>query len=272
MLSADAPGLACAGVSQQGGLLVCRTAPFAQTRVRGGHKPDGEEVVSLSANADGWFVVGIDRDATGSVVLSVEDGWSNLSVVRPIAGRSYRVSEITGLPPRTVEPAPEDMAKINREVELKNAAFASRADRADFVQAFRWPLDRITVTSPWGAQRSLNGVRRAPHYGVDLRGPVGTPVLAPNAGVVILAETDMHFEGGMVSLDHGQGLISSYLHMSEVAVRVGEVVSPGARLGATGARGRVTGPHLCWRLRWQGRMVDPSLLPRYQAPPFPPPT
>jgi murein DD-endopeptidase MepM/ murein hydrolase activator NlpD len=72
----------------------------------------------------------------------------------------------------------------------------------------------------------------------------------------------MHFEGGMVAIDHGQGLITTYLHQSALAVEVGQRVTPGTLIGYVGSKGRATGPHLCWRMRWRGRNLDPSLRVR----------
>jgi murein DD-endopeptidase MepM/ murein hydrolase activator NlpD len=106
----------------------------------------------------------------------------------------------------------------------------------------------------------LNGVPARPHYGVDLACPRGTPVRAPGRGLVVLAEPALHYEGGLVLIDHGQGLVSAYLHLSALDVAKGAVVAPGQRIGAVGATGRATGPHLCWRLKWRDRNMDPTLL------------
>lgn len=266
-----APGFACAGQLVQGGLLVCHTAPLARVTVTGGHKADHEAVQVTAADAAGWVVIGLDRGAPDALVIRAETDTASVTLLRDVAPRRFPTSEIKGLPPRTVTPAPEDMERIARERELLNKAFESRAPRSDFTAAFNWPLERITVTSGWGAQRVLNGTAQRPHYGVDLRGPTGTPVRAPASGVVIVAEPDLHFAGGQVSIDHGQGLITSYLHMSALHVAVGDIVAAGTHIGDTGMKGRATGPHLCWRMKWRDRDVDPSLLPRYVAPPAPPP-
>ena len=97
--------------------------------------------------------------------------------------------------------------------------------------------------------------------------PTGTPVGAPGPGVITLAEPDLFFSGGTIILDHGYGLSSSFLHLSEVTVRVGQEVAAGEVIGAVGATGRATGPHLDWRMSWRGERVDPQLL----APPMPAP-
>lgn len=107
---------------------------------------------------------------------------------------------------------------------------------------------------------------RPPHYGIDLAAPRGTPVYAPAGGVVLLAENGMLFEGGLIMIDHGQGLVAAYLHLSSVDVLRGQSVTRGERIGAVGATGRATGPHLCWRLKWRGRNMNPMLLVGAQTP------
>jgi murein DD-endopeptidase MepM/ murein hydrolase activator NlpD len=103
----------------------------------------------------------------------------------------------------------------------------------------------------------LNGTPERPHYGSDLAAAVGTPVSAPAEGVISFAETGLHFEGALILIDHGQGLVSAYLHLSEVAVKAGDKVVTGQHIGAVGKEGRATGPHLCWRMKWRGRNMDP---------------
>ncbi|MEI9905495.1 MAG: M23 family metallopeptidase [Asticcacaulis sp.] len=90
--------------------------------------------------------------------------------------------------------------------------------------------------------------------------PTGTPIHAPQAGLVVLAEPDLFFEGGLVLVDHGQGLISMYLHQSRVVAKKGDMLKQGQLIGEVGMKGRATGPHLCWRLKWLDRHMDPSLM------------
>ena len=130
-----------------------------------------------------------------------------------------------------------------------------------FKNGFDLPIkDEFIKTTNFGAQRILNGEPKRPHYGVDLAAPVGTPIYAPADGVVSLADDDLYFEGAMVLLDHGQGLISMYLHTDEILVEPGQVVKQGEQIATVGSKGRSTGPHLCWRLKWRNRNLDPELL------------
>ncbi|KAF0184324.1 MAG: peptidase M23 [Hyphomonadaceae bacterium] len=241
------------GELQQSATLVGKTEPMAHIDAAG---------ISTTADASGMFVFGLDRDAPETAIISVTtiDG-RTLSKTYHIEKREYRVSVVNGLPPATINPPPEAMAKIQRDSAIKQQAFHSQdTEMKGFATQFRWPLENVRVTSPWGAQRSLNGALQRPHYGIDLGGTTGTPILAPAQGKVVLAQSGMHFEGAMVGIDHGQGLITNYLHMSKIDVAVGQIVSAGDKIGEIGAEGRATGPHLCWRMRWRGRQLDPSKM------------
>ena len=106
----------------------------------------------------------------------------------------------------------------------------------------------------------LNGTPRQPHYGIDVAAPVGTDVVAPAPGRIVLAHKDMYYSGGTVLLDHGHGVMSGFLHLHTVDVAVGQVLKQGERIGTIGATGRATGPHLDWRINWFEKRIDPGLL------------
>ncbi|HVZ99373.1 MAG TPA: M23 family metallopeptidase [Caulobacterales bacterium] len=243
--------LRCAGAFAQGGTALCRTAPGAIVTVDGAERG--------RADAQGWFVVGFDRDSPAVSEISVSLASVSASQRFDVMPRQFSIQRVEGLPPQTVNPTdPAIIARIAREREVKNVGFASRADAEGWLDGFRWPVEG-PISGSWGNQRIDNGVPKSPHYGVDIAMPTGTPVRAPASGVVALAEPDMFLEGGLVLLDHGQGLISMYLHMSEVDVRVGQTIAQGDQIGRIGNRGRATGPHLCWRMKWRDRNLDPSL-------------
>lgn len=245
--------LSLTGTFVQGGHAIGRTWPGALVSI------DGE--TQTTASAGGVFIIGFDRDQTGSVEVQARAGDRQARRVLDIASVVFPSSRINGLPPSTVEPAdPALLARIRREVALKTEAFASRIDADHFRDGFAWPLEQFRISSRWGSQRILNGTPARPHYGIDLAAPQGTEIRAPAAGRVVLAERDMHFEGGLVLIDHGQGLITAYLHQSAIAVQAGQDVAAGDMLGRIGMTGRATGPHLCWRMKWRDRNLDPSLL------------
>jgi murein DD-endopeptidase MepM/ murein hydrolase activator NlpD len=181
-----------------------------------------------------------------------------------IVPRTYDIQRIDGLLGQMVTPDAETLKRIRDEAAKVAEARRRDSGRTDFLQPFAWPrLGRITGV--YGSQRVLNGQPRQPHFGVDVAGPVGAPVVAPAAGEVVLAEPDLYFTGGTIMLDHGHGLTSVLMHLSSVDVAVGQVVRQGEPVGRLGATGRVTGPHLDWRMNWFDQRIDPQLL----VPPMP---
>jgi len=249
----DDEGLTLTGRFVQGGHALGRTWPRALIFV------DGESLTA--ASADGVFIVGFDRDAAGSVQIEARLDGRSARRTLDIARGQFPSTSVNGLPPSTVEPSdPELLARIQREVVVKTEGFASRIDADHFRDGFDWPLEGFRVTSRWGSQRILNGTPARPHYGIDLAAPQGTVIRAPAAGRVTLAQPGLHFEGGLVLIDHGQGLITAYLHQSRLDVVAGQELGRGDPVGRVGMTGRATGPHLCWRMKWRDRNLDPSLL------------
>jgi murein DD-endopeptidase MepM/ murein hydrolase activator NlpD len=116
------------------------------------------------------------------------------------------------------------------------------------------------VSGRFGNQRIYNGSEGTPHSGMDIAASQGTPVRAPAAGVVSFADPDLYLTGGTVVLDHGRGVSSNFLHLSRIDVRVGDRVEQGSVIGAVGATGRATGPHLHWGMNWFDVRVDPLLV------------
>ena len=257
---ADPPPLDLQGRFTQGGFAIGHTSPRAEVILDGA--PAG------TASATGLFVVGFDRDAgpSADLVVRTKDGQAEHRIA--IDKVDYDIQRIDGLPPDQVEPSdPVLLARIAAEARRKAVGFASDLDADDFKGGFILPVEGARLSARFGGQRILNGEAKRPHYGDDLAAPVGTPVVAPAPGVVAFAETGLHYEGGLIMIDHGQGLISLYLHLSRIDVAVGQAVSRGQTIGAVGKEGRATGPHLCWRLKWRGRNLDPMLLVGPGAPP-----
>jgi murein DD-endopeptidase MepM/ murein hydrolase activator NlpD len=245
--------LRCAGAFTQGGVALCRTLPGALVSL------DGAAIGA--ADAEGWIVLGFTREHGASAQITAAASGASVSETYDIASREFDIQRIDGLPQQTVTPSdPEVLARIARESALKQTAFTSQANIEGFLDGFIRPVEGGTVTGRWGNQRILNGTPSTPHFGYDIAVPEGTPIRAPAAGVVTLAEPDMHYEGGLVFIDHGQGLITMYLHMSRLDVRSGDTVEQGQIIGAVGASGRATGPHLCWRMKLRNvQQLDPSV-------------
>lgn len=244
------------GDFQPGGLLWGRVSPDTALEFNG---------VDVPVLEDGTFLLGLGRDAPATVELKI--GGANACTI-DIESRQYRISRVEGVPQRTVTPPAEELARIRAERERVRAAKATRVQRKDFLDAVKAGLDWPAIgriSGVYGSQRFYNGKPGNPHYGVDVAQPKGTPVLSPGPGVITLAEPDLFYSGGTVILDHGYGLNSSFLHMSRIDVSVGDEVKAGDPIGAIGATGRATGPHLDWRMSWFNQRIDPQLL----VPPMP---
>jgi murein DD-endopeptidase MepM/ murein hydrolase activator NlpD len=157
-----------------------------------------------------------------------------------------------------------DRQRIVRDTQLKNQARASREEVVvGFADPWVPPVRGLRISSPWGASRTVatpQGTLQRAHYGIDIAAMTNREIVAPAAGRVVLAHPDMYYEGGCVFLDHGQGLLTLYLHLNSVAVSVGDTVTSGQTIGTVGATGRATGPHLCWRMEWRDARLDPTVM------------
>ena len=243
--------LELSGSAIQGGLIFGRTLPGGLATLDG---------APVQVSEEGYFVVGFGRDETGVRVLEVaEPGHGKLIRELEVAARDYDIERVDGLPPRTVTPDPAAAKRIREESQMVANARLRREPRADYAGGFAWPA-RGRISGVYGSQRVLNGEPRRPHYGVDVAAPAGTPVYSPADGVITLTHPDMYYSGGTIILDHGQGLSSTFLHLSEVLVEAGITVRKGDLIGRIGATGRASGPHLDWRMNWLDRRVDPQRL------------
>jgi len=239
------------GKAVQGGLIFGEVEPGSRAFL------DGMEVI-ISNQGD--FVIGFDRDEDGKRILRIAHAAGGEEVVTlDVAKRQYDIERVDGLPPATVTPDPADLQRIRDEAAMVAAARSRRDGRTDYMGGFTWPA-RGRISGVYGSQRILNGEPGRPHYGVDIAAAEGSPVYAPADGIVTLAYPGMYFSGGTIILDHGQGLSSSFLHLSKILVESGTVVRKGDLIARVGATGRASGPHLDWRMNWLDRRVDPQLL------------
>lgn len=250
-IATAAESLTLEGKFTQGGLVIGRTE--AGTKV----VYEGERV---RVSPEGVFVIGFNRDAnpTARLELTYRDGRVRRETLR-IAKRKYRIETIDRLPPAKVSPPKEVIERIKRETMMVVRARQPDTPETHFLNSWRWPtIGRISGV--YGSQRILNGVPKRPHYGIDIAAPTGTPVVAPNSGIVRMVHKNMYFSGGTIIIDHGHGLSSAFLHMETIDVRKGRRVARGERIGTLGASGRATGPHLDWRINLFKRRLDPTLL------------
>ena len=162
------------------------------------------------------------------------------------------------------EPNPEQQAQIAEGVKVKQDYLSRVTPELKWQGNFAAPVDAST-SDVFGSQRIFNGVAQRPHFGLDFRVHTGTPVAAMNDGTVLLARF-LYFEGNCVVIDHGQGLLSLYFHLSEFKVQEGDTVQRGQIIGLSGGTGRATGPHLHVAVRWQGTYLDPARLLQLQLP------
>lgn len=239
---------------------------FVQGGIVVGHF-DPQVVKSISFNGkalqmaeQGAVVFGFDRDGkSGDVVeLRLKSGELFKKTLK-IDKREYNIQRIEGISKKIMNPVKRDWTRIKNESAMVGKARKARFDRADYLETFIWPATG-PITGVFGSQRVYNGVPKRPHYGIDIAGPVGTPIVAPASGVVTLAHPDMFYSGGTMIIDHGHGLSSTFLHMSKIDVKVGQEVKQGERVGDMGASGRATGSHLDWRMNWKKRRVDARLI------------
>jgi len=238
------------GKAVEGGLIIARTDPANQIML-------DDNAVEIGEN--GVFVIGFhrDSDAPASLRIIAPDGRVKTSLLAP-RQRDYNIQRIDGLKSTMVTPPATVLARIKSDGDAVRAARQRQAPLGDFWRGFDWPaLGRISGI--YGSQRILNGQPRQPHYGIDIAAPTGTPVYAPASGLVTLVK-DLYFSGWTVVIAHGLGVNSSFLHLDRVDVETGMMVERGGLIGTIGATGRATGPHLDWRIDWQGRRIDPGLL------------
>jgi murein DD-endopeptidase MepM/ murein hydrolase activator NlpD len=236
----------------QGGLLKGKTLP-------------GSKVIfqnkQIKVSQTGIFLLGFHRDEVleSNLKVTFPDGLEINKTIR-IAKRDYKIQRIDGLPASKVSPRKaETLERIAKETAMIKKARKRNDDRLDFMEQFIWPATG-RISGVYGSQRILNGQPRRPHYGIDIARPTGTPVMAPASGIISLAHTDMFFSGGTIMLDHGHGLSSSFLHLSKLHVKQGDVIKKGQLIAEIGATGRVTGAHLDWRMNLFNKRIDPELL------------
>lgn len=217
----------------------------------------GKPVLTIREDGERWIaIVGIDlKTKPGQQQLVLANGGQIGFEVR---SKRYEEQHITLRNKSQVNPAPAQLARIQRELDAQLAAYAEFSPR----QPSNLLLDRPVpgaLSSAFGLRRFFNGEERNPHSGLDFAAATGTPIKAPAAGKVILTG-DYFFNGNTVFIDHGQGLISMFCHLSHIDVSLGDEVERGGLIGKVGATGRATGPHLHWNISLNGNRVDPAIF------------
>lgn len=268
-LSRNAPvspkPMSCDGALTQGGLIICKGAPGTRFTL---------DNTTLTADETGAVAFGLRRNAASQLRITATGPASAMtSYDLPIQRRNDETATLNGIDCDKIDARTQEQKDhAGRSWVKKQAGWenfnAGRGALDGFIRPAQGP-----VSSPFGYIRKYvtEGcpAKERPHFGYDIAAPTGAPIIAPAAGIVTLAEDDLYYEGGTVFLDHGHGLVSLFLHMSELNVAVGDVLEPGDMIGEVGASGRVTGAHLHWAVKWRNPAsdsrdgdfyIDPALL------------
>lgn len=229
-----------------------------------GKLPSGSEVKlnesTLKIAPTGEFVFGFGRDATLKHELSYKlpgQDWQSEHI--ELTKRTYDIQKIEGVAQKYVSPPADVLDRIrqdNRQIANARSGFS---DSLYFNQEFILPAQG-RISGVYGSQRVFNGEPRRPHYGLDIANKVGTEVVAPANGVVKLSHNDMYYSGGTLIIDHGFGITSTFIHLHKIHVKENQYVTQGEVIAEIGATGRVTGPHLDWRINWFKERLDPALV------------
>lgn len=256
-----------APAAPQGGLLllsVSGTAPINDLKANWGDKPlpfweDAKHVQHA--------LLGVDLErAPGKYDLDIssETQGDKLSCSATVDVRvGHFAIESLKVAPGFVELSPEDRARADKESQRTHEIFAQVTPERLWTGKFRIPLTRNRSGHNFGKRRVLNGQASAPHTGLDIPAPAGTPIHASQRGRVVLAD-NLFFSGNTVIVDHGLGVYTFYGHMKSVNVAEGDEVNAGTVLGLVGATGRATGPHLHWSLVVNGARVNPLSIVNLQ--------
>jgi murein DD-endopeptidase MepM/ murein hydrolase activator NlpD len=239
------------GEFTQGGLLI-------------GQVQEGQTISyqgkALKLTTNNQFLLGLGRNAAATTTFTLNhQDQEPETITLKIAARQYNIQKIEGVPAKTVTPPASDLQRIKQDASLVREARKLVSNKQDFLKGFIKPANG-PITGVYGSQRFYNGVPKSPHYGIDYAAPTGTPVIAPAGGIVTFAHNDLFYSGGTLIIDHGHGLSSTFLHLSEILVEPDQQVTLGMEIAKIGATGRATGPHLDWRMNWLDQRIDPDLV------------
>ena len=236
-----------------GGIIIVNASPGSTVKLNG---------ESIMISDKGVFLVGFERKPQPTQILEIYN--ENVLVEKitlNVKIRSYEIQRINGIKKEKVDPPQSVIDRIYmernsvKESRKKSNLITSTYYNNGFVLPAKGPISGV-----YGSQRILNGKPRSPHYGIDIALPKGHEVVSPMDGIVVFSNNDLYYSGGTIIIAHGQGLTTSYLHLSEILVSVNDIVRRGELIGKVGATGRATGPHLHWGAELKGKRIDPKYL------------
>ncbi|KGJ93891.1 M23 family metallopeptidase [Colwellia psychrerythraea] len=243
------------GEIKQGGLVVGKTQPNNTVTLNG-------KAITVSSNGDYTFGFSRDDKQNHQLVITSVNGDRVTKTLTP-QKREYNIQRIEGIKKSIMQPNPKSVARAQQDSKQVKAARKIASELDFFAKGFIAPI-KGTITGVYGSQRVYNGVPKNPHFGLDYAGKTGDPVKAPASGTVLLWVPDMFYSGGTMIIDHGQGVSSTFLHLSNAYVKQGDKVKQGQVVAAVGKSGRATGPHLDWRINWFNVKIDPALVLKLQ--------
>lgn len=243
--------IALTGEIKQGGLLVGKTLAQNTVTLNG-------KAITVSKSGDYTFGFSRDDDKSYQLVITSVNGDRVEKTLTP-EKRSYNIQRIEGIKKSIMQPNPKSVARARQDSKQVKTARKVASSLNYFAQGFIPPIEG-TITGVYGSQRVYNGVPKNPHFGLDYAGNTGDPVKAPASGTVLLWVPDMFYSGGTMIIDHGHGVSSTFLHLSNSYVKQGDTVKQGQVVAAVGKSGRATGPHLDWRINWFNVKIDPALV------------
>ncbi|GAA6173440.1 M23 family metallopeptidase [Colwellia sp. KU-HH00111] len=245
------PTIELLGEIQQGGLIVGKTSAENKVMLND---------TRLPVTKQGNYVFGFSRDDNTQyqLVITEPDGSHTSKTITP-KKREYKLQRIEGIKKSIMQPNPKAVARSKKDSKQIRAARKISSEITSFAKGFIPPING-TITGVYGSQRIYNGVPKRPHFGLDYAGKIGDPVKAPASGKILLWVPDMFYSGGTLIIDHGHGISSTMLHLSKSYVKKGDIVNQGEVIAAVGNSGRVTGPHLDWRINWFDVKIDPALV------------
>jgi len=249
--SEEMPAITLSGVQAQGGFIIGKTAPSNTVTLNG-------KVLPVSQHGDYTFGFSRDDVTAYTLVVTNNNGDRVEKTIKP-SKRDYNIQRIEGIKKSIMRPNPEAVKRSSQDSKQIKAARKIGTELTSFAGGFIAPIDG-TITGVYGSQRVFNGEKKRPHFGLDYAGKIGDPVKAPADGKVLLWVPDMFYSGGTMIIEHGHGISSTFLHLSQSYVKVGDTVKQGDVVAAVGNSGRTTGPHLDWRINWFDVKIDPALV------------